>query len=141
MITTLSQLIALVESNNHSNAVRYEELYSPDYRAHALVRVYQSGLSDSTYRILLASSWGKYQIMGDQLYLLGLKTDIRTFWSDEAAQDDFFNRFIFARNIAYTLDQVINDEECRTNFAHHYNGNAIVYGARMLQVYEVNKGV
>lgn len=141
MISSISQLIALVESNGDINALRFEPAYHPDKRAYPLIRQFHPGLSLVTYDTILATSWGHYQIMGDNLYMLGLRSPILDYWKDADLQAVFFNRFCVQRNISYTLDEVLNNAEKRADFAHHYNGGGNIpgYSARLLSVYEENK--
>lgn len=135
MITNISQLIAQVESNGNINALRFEPAYHPDPRAFLPARTALPGMSFQTYETILATSWGLYQIMGDNLYLLGLKVPILEYWKDPDLQAVYFNRFCVGRNISYSLDEVLNDDKKRQDFAHHYNGNTIGYSTRMLKVY------
>lgn len=109
MITTLSQLIAKSESNSTISAVRFEPAYHPDTRAFSLAQKAMPGLSYATYEMFLACSFGLYQIMGDNLYLLGLDKPLSVYWNDADMQADFFNRFCTQRRIAYSLTEVIND--------------------------------
>jgi hypothetical protein len=135
MITSLSELISQVESAGKISALRYEPAYHPDTRAYSLAKKYWPGLSLLTYDTVLGSSWGQFQIMGDNLYLLGLDRPILDFWQSHDLQVRFFNLFIQQRNINYTLDDVLHDEGKRRDFAHHYNGNVDAYSAAMLRAY------
>lgn len=140
MISSISQLVAQVESGGNQWAVRFEPSYHPDAKAFLNARVAMPGLSFVTYETLLACSWGQFQIMGDNLYMLGLKVSLQEYCSDPAMQEMFFLRFCAQRNIAYTLDEILNDDAKRQDFAHHYNGNTIGYSTRMLSVYHAING-
>lgn len=135
MITTLSQLIAQVESNSRLDAVRFEPAYHPDKRAFALAQKAWPGLSYNTYEVMLACSWGEFQIMGDNLYLLGLDCSLPKFCADADMQCLYFKRFCASRNIDYTLAEIFGDRTKLQNFAHRYNGDPIAYSTRMLNVY------
>lgn len=138
MIATLSELIARVESNNDSRALRYEPNYTPDTRAFSILKTFNGSWSQSTMRICLASSWGKYQIMGDNLYLQGLEMSLQAFWGSDVEQDAAFQRFIEARGIDFTLSQVIGtDDQYRLKFARRYNGS-LGYADRIMNVWRVN---
>ena len=140
MITTLSQLIAKCESNATISAVRFEPAYHPDTRAFALAQRFNPGLSYATYEMFLACSFGLYQIMGDNLYLLGLDQPFSVFWNEADMQTDYFNRFCMQRNIAYSLDDVINNTQKGMDFSHHYNGDRTgKYYARLLSIYNASK--
>jgi len=139
---TLSRLVAEVESNNSPYAVRYESGWryttkkSIDsfHRAHRPVR-----MSEETVRILLASSWGKYQMMGSNLYDMGYGAELVQFASTEFEQDIWFKNFLQTRGIDFTLEEILKDKAKRQLFARRYNGDATTYSARLLNVYETLK--
>lgn len=137
MIQTISELIAQAESNNRLSALRFEPSYHPTEYAYPKITKYHPGLSKSTYDTILASSWGKYQIMGDNLYMLGLRSTILDFWQDETLQDQYFNGFIKSREIDFTLEEILNDKEKRDKFSHRYNGST-VYGERLVGIYRMS---
>ena len=125
MISTISQLVALVESNNSLSALRTEPAYRPDVRAFDLVRRFNPGWSRATYDAVLRCSWGAFQIMGDNLYLQGLEFPLARYWSDADLQIAAFNRYVRARKIDFTLTDLTQDREKRKIFALRYNGSEI----------------
>lgn len=138
-ITTLAELIAQVESNGNKHAVRYEPNYSP----HNTSVIHMMNLLRCNYttaRVACAMSWGKYQIMGDELCLLGLEIDPISFCEDDAAQDDFFSRYLGADHLSLTLSDVLTDPNKRLLFARLWNGpgNTLDYAARMVDVAKAN---
>lgn len=138
MITDISQLVAQAESSGRISAIRHEPAYRPDERAFKLAKIYHPGLSRTTYAMLLASSWGLYQIMGDNLFLLGLKVSLLDYWKDADMQAVFFHKYCASRNIAFTLEEILTDLDRRRLFARKYNGS-YEYAIRLMQVYEQNK--
>lgn len=134
MITTLSQLVARVESSGRPGALRLEPLYKPSQAALAICARYNPGLSLATREMICRTSWGLYQVMGDNLYLQGLETSILDFWKDEGAQLGAFKRYVVRRGIDYTLDEILTDKKKREHFALRYNGS-IKYAARLIEIY------
>ena len=139
MIATLSQLIARLESGNCTQAIRYEpgfERYITDKALNRLVQSFgRAFISKATARELLKYSYGKYQIMGQNLYDLGLTITPFDFLANESAQDAWFEEFIKSRKIDYSLDDILKDDGKRERFARLYNGDPVVYGKRMLEIY------
>lgn len=138
MITTLSQLTSLAESGHRLDAVRLEKNYRPTQSAFALIKAAHKGLSFETYEMILQSSWGKFQIMGDNLYLLGLKVSVIQYCTDDAMQEIYYIKYCASRNIAYTLHEVLADREKLNNYSRRYNGS-VKYADRLLSLYEANK--
>ena len=135
MITSLSQLIAWAESSNQISATRFEPAFVPDLLS--IQRCAAAANVDiGNARRICATSYGKYQILGCELYRRQIITGpIQAYQADEAAQDNSFMVFIAQKGILYTLDQILNNADDRNNFAHLYNGNAAAYGPYLLKVY------
>jgi hypothetical protein len=138
-VTTLAQLIALVESANHPFAVRYEPDYKPQPH-HICAMMELAGCNYSTAAVLCAMSWGLYQIMGDMLIALGLACSPFVYMNQPAMQDDFFAKYVAADHLTLTLADVLADPSKRTVFARLYNGPGDVpaYAARMIAVAKAN---
>lgn len=141
MISTLSDLIAQVESTGNPWAVRFEPAHNPAAsfvsRMAAVARC-----STDTARVLCASSWGLFQIMGDELMALGLNMSPIQYCASAQTQQATLPRFLAEKGLsAVTLDAVINDTPTRLNFATKYNGpgNVQVYSQRLLDVYHAAK--
>ena len=141
MIETLSQLIAQVESSGDNFAIRFEPAYHPN-PARVATLAHACDFTYNTSEILLACSWGCYQIMGDNLVDMGLRVSPAAYCASQDTQDKFFAEYCTRANCFYTLDEVISDEEKRLYFAHQYNGpgNVVAYAARMLAVYQKAQG-
>lgn len=142
MITTLSQLTAIVESNEINCAVRIEPAYRPDLTvALPLIRKHHPGrLSHATYEMILRCSWGRFQIMGDNLYKLGLKVSVIEYCNDADMQEIFYYRYCESRKIAYTLEEVLSDRKKLENYAWRYNGSR-AYANRLQSVYDANNQI
>lgn len=139
MITTLAQLIAQVESNGNSLAVRFEPAH---HSAENFVAKMQelAKCNFVTAQILCAMSWGSFQIMGDNLVALGLSVSPFEYLHDEIMQCDFFSRFCATDHISLTLDDVLTDVSKRQLFARLYNGpgNFMAYAQRIVDVAKAN---
>lgn len=134
-ILTLSELISAVESNDMQYAIRNEPAFRYIDTKFLTICAHINRCDTNTAHVILSTSFGFYQIMGESVYQLGYTKPILDFWNSAADQENIFNLFIKSRGINYDLDEVIGDVVKRTNFAHHYNGNAIVYAERMESVY------
>ncbi len=137
-ITTLSQLTQIVESGGRLDAVRLEKNYHPDTKAFALIKKYHPGLSFETYEMMLQSSWGKFQIMGDNLYLLGLSDTLLEYCGSNLMQEIFYSKYCVSRNIAYTLDEVLKDSAKLEHYALRYNGSK-KYANTLMAAYNKSK--
>lgn len=131
----ISDLIAQVESNNNQYALRFEPAYNP----HALnVTDYakRHNVSQATARMCLASSWGLYQIMGDNLYSYGLQISLPNYACSVQVQKLYFTTFL-TRNNLYNLtadyQNFISSDDNLAEFAKVYNGpgNVDAYVQRM----------
>lgn len=139
-IQTLANLIAHVESSNDQFAVRFEPAHHPKPEfVEKLAK--QCELSWNTAEVLCCMSFGLYQIMGDELISLGLNASPIFYCSSAPTQDFYFQKYLNANNINYSLEDVINDQAKRLHFATIYNGpgNPQGYAARMMEVYNQSK--
>lgn len=142
MITTLSQLIAQVESANSIQALRFEPAFHPTTKnITACIAAHKpfGGMSYVTAEGLLAHSFGLYQIMGENIYDLGYSGTILDWWNSADKQLDTFTKFCTNKGINYSLGEIVNDATKRLNFAKKYNGSAM-YADRMLVVYNSLQG-
>ena len=134
-ISTLAQLIAHVESNNNSLAVRFE----PEYSTAPHIIAAMKEIADCSYntaKVLCAMSWGKYQIMGANLISLGLKDSPLQYVANDAMQDDFFHRYCAADHLTLTLADIQQSRDKRRLFCRLYNGpgNVDGYESRLIEV-------
>lgn len=135
-ILTLADLVAAVESGNNQFAIRYEPNFVPSALAVKRCQNSQNGFcSVATAKIICASSWGKYQIMGENIYgLLNLSFSIGKFLSDPDSQREIFDSFLTKKNINFSLAEILSDQAKRDSFSIKYNGS-LQYGQRLLGVY------
>jgi hypothetical protein len=138
----LSAVIAWVESNTNDKAVRFEPGLYAVWSSETLIRKgiertiqYIHGCSIETARVIACSSWGRYQILGENLYDLGIgcTLDIFEYAGLPAYQKECFDKFLRNRGIAFTVDELQTDRTKREQFITHYNGTGAVdaYWERM----------
>lgn len=97
----------------------------------AIARINKCSLD--TARIIYASSWGAYQIMGFNLYdKLGLLTDIASYLWDTNAQDQSYDKFVIQNNINFSMAEIKSSNDKRLTYAIRYNGSSI-YADRMIK--------
>ena len=137
----LNELIAMAESSNNQSAIRYEPGYinrlmvSPEEYVIVAAAMAANACNKFSAQVLCSASYGLYQIMGESIYRLGYKKSIFDYVQSASDQTDIFNDFIRSRGIAYTLDEIVNDQTKRENFAHHYNGDIVAYSQHLLDTY------
>ena len=127
MIGTISQLIAQIESSNNPHALRFEPQFNPTAENIAAA-CHSNACSTATGKMICATSWGLYQIMGENLYSLGFKSSIFDFINSPSLQLVYFNEFLASRKLgAITLEDLRTDQTKREYFASRYNGAAYPY--------------
>jgi hypothetical protein len=135
IMITLSQVIAEVESSSNPFAVRFEsEMYKNlserILRNHEImiilsrIRNYNKCDMD-TAGMIFCTSWGLYQIMGENIYSDNIRyyRDIFSFLIDKDEQDIAFQRFTIQNEIYYPdVSEMIGNDTELTKFAKCYNG-------------------
>jgi hypothetical protein len=130
---TLAQVVAQTESRGNPWAVRFEPAVYARYLAvddqtataiGAQIREFEQihGCSPDTARVLLSSSWGRYQIMG-----FNLGQHVLQFAADPDSQDAKF--IVFCQRLGVTDAQMADaswliDDAAGMDFATRYNGPA-----------------
>ena len=134
--TTLADLIAQVESDGNQYALRFEKFYTAKEQ-NILTMGTLNKCSQITAEILCKMSFGFFQIMGDNLISLGLSINIFSYCNWISLQQQMFSRYCIRNSCEYTLDDVINDETKRIDFARKYNGpgNVEVYAQRIIDIF------
>lgn len=134
----LAKVIAHVESNDRQFAIRFEDqLYaSHSFPTELLNSIHLScGCSLATARMVACTSWGRYQILGENIYSVCQynKTPVE-FCEDSAAQDAALALFLSNRRINFPLEQIMDSLPTRAQFILHYNGpgNQVAYWRQML---------
>ena len=96
----LERIVAKVESNNDLQAIRFEPLFYLKIKAYEDRKVINAvkllhNCSTETAKMILATSFGKYQIMGYNLYgYLKYNKHIIKYLTSEADQDLMFYKFL-----------------------------------------------
>lgn len=139
MSTTLSQLVAQVESGNCPQAVRHEPGFTKYVTDRAVKNCIAAAKEKGAYMNrataieLCKMSFGSYQIMGENLYTVcDIQMTVFDFVNDEDAQLRAFLRYCFSRKILYSLEEILTDKTKRENFALRYNGSR-AYAATLMQ--------
>ena len=79
--------------------------------------------NQTTARMIAATSWGRYQILGETLYsVCQCSVDVFTLVNEPLEQDAMFENFVQARGIAFTIEDLIMDSAKRQLFIEKYNG-------------------
>lgn len=122
---TISQLVAHVESGNVKHAMRFEPGWKHDNNIITLVRQAHAPayMNTTTAKNIMATSYGLYQVMGENIYRLGYKKPINEFMNSESDQLAIFKKFLEWRNINFTVEQLFCDNEKLRLFARRYNGS------------------
>lgn len=141
--TSLSELVSLAESANNPQAIRYEQYFKPSIVAITNCKKYNGNtLSFSTANMLCKTSFGLFQIMGENIYgPLKYQKSVFDFVQSETDQLELFIRFIRWRGINYTLEEILHDPEKRERFSRRYNGDAVTYSKHLIDVYKNAGGV
>lgn len=133
MTATISQLVAQIESAGVPYLMRFEPKFSPSQQAiNNCIAAHKPGfMNRATAEMICRTSWGLYQIMGENLYTIcDVKRPISHYLIDTAMQEAAFITFLRKRNIAYSVEQLRTDESLRVRFAKVYNGSA-AYAAKI----------
>ncbi len=133
----LSDVVAHVESGGNPVAMRYEPTYNPSETGISNAFKFATGsyISAETAKMICMTSWGLYQIMGDNLYnVLTMKQDIVVFLNDILLQLTFFEHFISKIGFVDGLFGEMSPEQI-DEFAVKYNGS-ILYAEALKNAYK-----
>ena len=144
----LSDIIKQIESSNNPLAVRFEphfykRLKEQNFNDKAIQKIKQLHKCNTDTAYMIAStSWGYFQIMGYNLYFYDL-TDKTVFeyLFDETEQEKAFEKFTRIKNINFTVEQLLEDEEKIRRFAKLYNGDIEGYSRKIKKLLEVSQNV
>lgn len=155
MSITLAQVIAEVESGGNPYAIRFEPtIYQrlivgssgPSVamgRIQSYMKIAAPDANIITLAMIASTSWGKYQILGDNLYnpmRCRLSIPIGLFMSDISSQEQSFADFVASKrvDISSHMDFSTLTPALKQDFADFYNGDAAFsqYVARMNVAYE-----
>lgn len=136
--SALMRIEAMVESSNNQWATRfeptvYQRITNQGYTPLLTTIQKVNGCSGGTARQIYSTSYGKYQMMGFNLYGLGWQKTTGEFMADTDSQDLFFALFLQDNKINFTWAQMKADQALLDTFSIHYNGST-AYSARVQQV-------
>ena len=134
----LKDIIKQIESSNNKLAVRfephfYQRLKEQEFNDRAIQKIKELHKCNTDTAYMIAStSWGLFQIMGYNLYFYGL-TDktVFEFLFNEEEQGQAFEKFTQIKNINFTVDELLEDENKIKKFAKLYNGDEIGYSRKI----------
>jgi hypothetical protein len=143
MMLTTSRLVALVESAEVNHALRYEPNFAKYVLRSSMVKCVEAHspayMNLTTAKHLLMFSYGRFQIMGENIYALGYGKPLAEFLTNETDQNIMFYEFLKSRDIFYTFDELRDSWEKRKKFAIKYNGSA-AYANTLLQAIQYMEG-
>jgi len=123
-IKKFPELIAFVESGYDPHALRFEEYFYRILKSHDedINKVAEINVcSKNTARMICATSWGLYQLLGYNIYInLGYDDRIFNFLKDLTLQLEYFKNFVkrIAVNESYDtfVGNIISELEMLFNF-------------------------
>lgn len=136
-MTTIADVIAIVESANNQNAIRFEPLtYNNNQNTYNntianIIKIHNC--SEGTARMIYCSSWGKYQIMGFNLYNVAscnCAQSVINYCNNNGIQDMTFFNFLKSVHLdpnIYTPQALAQSSQLRQAFGKVYNGNGPAY--------------
>lgn len=135
----LHELISRVESNDNPYAIRFEPAQMDRDRPDALLKAVRDAnhCNWTTAHSILAHSWGRYQIMGFNLYNGLLRVmSIGGYMATPALQDTTFAAFVDPHGFDANAEVNLADANWLIRFATFYNGagNVSAYIARLNEV-------
>jgi hypothetical protein len=119
----LARVIAMIESSGNAHAMRFEPAFVPDAASQLEAERY-NGVNSATARVLCAMSFGLYQIMGANLYDLGLACGVVDYMNNPVMQLAFFTKYLNTRALNFKLSNLLSNPTDLHTFAIHYNGSA-----------------
>ena len=130
----LADIVSMVESRNNKYALRYEPAWRTPQSLGPQISKYNTCTLPTALEIGRLS-WGAFQVMGSNLYYMGLDCSIGEFLSNLDKQKEMFVVFCQRRQIEFTLDEILDDDDKGHLFALHYNGAASVYLVALRDTY------
>jgi len=127
IVIRLSDVVAQVESGGSIYAMRYEPTYSPPKSSvEACIAAAGTYIDYLTALEICKMSWGKFQIMGGNLYSapLSLSVNIIRYAGDEALQLSTFNKFIASIGFEDVEFSTLTPNQLN-RFALAYNGSSV----------------
>ena len=132
----LSDCVAQVESSGNPLAMRYEPDYLPTLTSIQLTQKFATNgyMDTNTARMIASTSWGKFQIMGANLYaVLKFEGTLLDYLSDAGQQLVTFQDFIAHLGFTDGPFAMMSDASL-LKFARLYNGSE-VYAESLKRAY------
>ena len=125
MLIMLSEVVAQVESANNPFSMRFEPAWIPHNELAAQKYATGGWIDEPTAAMICKTSWGKYQIMGDNLYgQLGYDGSLVDYLISPIRQLKYFQSFL--RTIGFSdVDFSALSNSQLDAFAMKYNGSAV----------------
>ena len=131
----LQDVIARIESSSNPFALRFEPtVYAGDVAPSVAARIATlHGADYETGRVIAATSWGLFQIMGFNLWggPHAYAGTLYEFCADTIAQRLAFETFLADRGMNFTLAELLGNANKLIAFAAAYNGDGIRYARAM----------
>ena len=125
----LAAVIAQVETRTRDHSPRFEPPLYADWRVTAADDIVIAAIqkvhdcSTLTARMIACTSWGRYQLLGENIYsVCQCNADIFVFVAQPGVQLLCFQRFLAARGIAFSIEEILMDRTKREQFIARYNG-------------------
>ena len=125
----LAAVIASIESSNNPHALRFEPTVFANFKTTSkpIVDVIAAcnECSHDTALALASFSFGKYQLMGYNLYECGYRMGVVDFLNNETAQLGYFEAFLIRKGLNVSLSSLLASEQRLEQFAFIYNGSTL----------------
>lgn len=127
--SVLREVVAAVESGGSGgmDALRFEPGVYEGWPFDAAMKRCQAsngGCSIPTARMISATSWGRFQILGYNLYLDGYSRPVAKFLASAFDQEAALETFLTRRSINWTWADLVADPRKAETFTTRYNGPA-----------------
>lgn len=126
----LALVIRDIESSDNPHAIRFEATLYSSSNVGAIWSTIaaKNKCTLGTAKMIAYTSYGWYQIMGFNLYELGLDSDIADYMTDTALQTQLYGEFLDKKKINVRLAAMLVNQNLLDLFAVTYNGS-LKYGA------------
>jgi hypothetical protein len=140
----LAAIVAWIESRGNQYAIRFEPTVYSRLMTGALTSDHQDVInriqaahscSVSTAAMIYSTSFGRYQLMGFNIYgkTFSYKARIFDYLNDANVQESSFNMFVKNMGIDFTAADLASNSDTRNKFGSTYNGSADAYAPLIVQ--------
>ncbi len=134
----LSDCVAEVESSQNMRAMRFEPSFQPTQEAANIIKAYATGgyMDNPTALNIAATSWGMFQIMGENLYTVcNYQRTLVDFLTSPMRQLVAFNAFLASIGFQNVPFDSLKTSQI-LDFGQKYNGNGEAYAAALEKAYK-----